>query len=218
MLTREKPKEKHVIPLLAALVFMAVSCGNNGQGNASEEGNAGNLTAGGHAYVDLGLSVKWAALNIGANSPTEGGTYFAWGETAEKDAFFESNCQTFIKDMPDIAGNPNNDPAAAIWGDGWRLPTKEEISDLTDKCEWTWISSNDSVGYEIKGPNGNKIFMPASGRYYGETLFYENQSGHYWSSTPASSEYSFFLFMTRGKVNVGFRNRHYGFTVRAVRD
>lgn len=31
--------------------------------------------------VDLGLSVKWANCNIGANSPEELGDYFAWGET-----------------------------------------------------------------------------------------------------------------------------------------
>jgi len=35
-----------------------------------------------HAYVDLGLSVKWATMNIGANSPEEPGLFFAWGETS----------------------------------------------------------------------------------------------------------------------------------------
>lgn len=36
----------------------------------------------GHDYVDLGLSVKWATCNVGANSPEEAGKYYAWGETA----------------------------------------------------------------------------------------------------------------------------------------
>ena len=31
--------------------------------------------------VDLGLSVKWANCNVGANAPGEYGDYFAWGET-----------------------------------------------------------------------------------------------------------------------------------------
>lgn len=35
----------------------------------------------GHEYVDLGLSVKWATMNVGANKPTDYGDYFAWGET-----------------------------------------------------------------------------------------------------------------------------------------
>ena len=32
--------------------------------------------------VDLGLSVKWANMNLGATKPEEYGDYYAWGETA----------------------------------------------------------------------------------------------------------------------------------------
>ena len=35
----------------------------------------------GYEYVDLGLSVKWATMNVGATSPEEYGDYFAWGAT-----------------------------------------------------------------------------------------------------------------------------------------
>ena len=35
----------------------------------------------GRFAVDLGLSVKWANMNVGATSETEYGDYFAWGET-----------------------------------------------------------------------------------------------------------------------------------------
>ena len=34
-----------------------------------------------YEYVDLGLSVKWATMNVGATKPEEYGDYFAWGET-----------------------------------------------------------------------------------------------------------------------------------------
>ncbi len=34
----------------------------------------------GYEYIDLGLSVKWATMNIGATTPEEYGDYFAWGE------------------------------------------------------------------------------------------------------------------------------------------
>lgn len=37
---------------------------------------------GSHAYVDLGLSVKWATCNVGASKPEEYGNYYAWGETS----------------------------------------------------------------------------------------------------------------------------------------
>ena len=31
-------------------------------------------------YVNLGLSVKWAAMNIGAAKVSDHGFYYAWGE------------------------------------------------------------------------------------------------------------------------------------------
>ena len=34
----------------------------------------------GHEYVDLGLSVKWATCNVGAETPEDYGDYFAWAE------------------------------------------------------------------------------------------------------------------------------------------
>ena len=34
-----------------------------------------------YEYVDLGLSVMWATMNVGASAPEEYGDYFAWGET-----------------------------------------------------------------------------------------------------------------------------------------
>ena len=40
--------------------------------------------SGGCVAVDLGLSVKWAAYNVGATAPEEYGSYFAYGETKEK--------------------------------------------------------------------------------------------------------------------------------------
>ena len=44
---------------------------------------------------------------------------------------------------------------------GSRLPTKEQLDELIDKCKWTWKSSK--KGYIVVGPNGNSIFLPAAG-------------------------------------------------------
>lgn len=41
----------------------------------------------GHEYVDLGLSVKWATCNIGAESPLQLGNYYAWAETEPKNNY-----------------------------------------------------------------------------------------------------------------------------------
>ena len=37
--------------------------------------------------VDLGLSVKWASMNVGAKKATDFGTYYAWGETQPKEFY-----------------------------------------------------------------------------------------------------------------------------------
>lgn len=42
------------------------------------------LTINGHEYVDLGLSVKWATSNVGADNPWDYGDYYAWGEIGQK--------------------------------------------------------------------------------------------------------------------------------------
>ena len=42
-------------------------------------------TIGSHGYVDLGLSVKWATTNLGADKAVDAGNCFAWGETVPKD-------------------------------------------------------------------------------------------------------------------------------------
>ena len=34
--------------------------------------------------VDLGLSVKWAACNVGASKPSDYGFYFAWGRKSKR--------------------------------------------------------------------------------------------------------------------------------------
>lgn len=133
----------------------------------------------GLAYVDLGLSVKWATFNIGATNPYEPGDYFAWGETQTKDTFTK---KTYKYDNPDtIDGyskyvlnskygpvdnkyrlDMTDDAARVNWGSDWRMPTIEEMKELVEECEWEWIVNNEEgyKGYKVTGPNGNSIFMP----------------------------------------------------------
>ncbi len=55
----------------------------------------------GHEYVDLGLSVKWAMCNVGAEKPSDCGDYFAWGEISPKSEYTEENSLTYNKIMGD---------------------------------------------------------------------------------------------------------------------
>lgn len=135
----------------------------------------------GHEYVDLGLSVKWATCNIGAESPKEYGSYFAWGSRLSRSADdYNKPCEkTYKQDIYDISGSSQYDSAKSYWGSSWRMPTKSEIEELINKCTWKWNGN----GYNITGPNGNSIFIPAAGcsSSYPPTL---NNCGYYWTSTP----------------------------------
>ena len=44
-----------------------------------------------YEVVDMGLSVKWAATNVGADSPEELGNLYAWGEVTPKTGYYTSN-------------------------------------------------------------------------------------------------------------------------------
>lgn len=142
--------------------------------------------------VDMGLSVDWATCNIGAVTPWEAGDYFAWGETAPKLSYFESNSATHGKILEDIGGSEIYDAAVINCGLGWRLPTKEEFQELIDNCDWTWAEHNDHTGYFVTSRiNGNTIFFPVTG--WKEDGGHGNPETHgvYWSSSVhEDSDYS----------------------------
>ena len=194
--------------LLSVLALtLVVGCGNTDKKKDSNPSHEG------HEYVDLGLSVKWATCNIGAENPEDYGNYYAWGETSTKSSYLGDNCTTWNKRMEDIKGT-NHDVAFVEWGGNWRMPTKEEFNELLEKCEWERIGNG---CYKVTGPNGNSIYLPAAGYRRGETLYYDVEGGGYWSSTPYS-EYNQDAFrLNLGNLHaVVWSARYVGYPVRPV--
>ena len=180
----------------------------------SEEG-----THNGHEYVDLGLSVKWATCNVGADSPEEYGDYYAWGETRTKNFYIADNCATYNQNINDIKCS-NRDVAHVIWGGNWRMPTHAEFEELTDICTWTWTTQNDKRGYKVTGPNGKSIFLPAVGYFYQDEVLDDGLEGNYWSSIPCTGD-------TQGAYSLYFVDEYQfsewdlrclGYTIRPVLD
>lgn len=58
-----------------------------------------------------------------------------------------------------ISGYHSFGDALTVYGTA--LPSKEQMQELTDQCEWTL--DNQKRGCRITGPNGNSIYLPASG-------------------------------------------------------
>lgn len=142
----------------------------------------------GHAYVDLGLSVKWATCNVGATSPEQYGERYAWGETQAKSSYTGYNSKTYVKNgIWNIVGDLEYDAARAMWGGTWRLPTDKEIRELCQQC----LVSYDPVrgGYVyVSRENGASVFFPEHG---GEPAY--DKASVYWSgiSTDRTNAASF---------------------------
>lgn len=141
-----------------------------------------------HEAVDLGLSVKWATCNIGAEKPSDYGDYYSWGEIMTKSCYAEGSSRTLDIRIGDISGKLKYDAATMKWGKDWRIPTIKEFEELIDKCDWRWTEIDGHNGYEVTGPNGNSIFLPAAGRRYEFSLENVRCSGSYWSSSPIKKD------------------------------
>lgn len=116
----------------------------------------------GYSWVDLGLSVKWATCNVGANSPEEYGNYYAWGENSTKSNYTWSNylsskggtitdwneCGTnkdplkyYVYPYETSIASTSNDVANRLWKGEWRMPTFEEQTELRKNCYWQWTNN-----------------------------------------------------------------------------
>jgi len=171
-------------------------------------------------YVDLGLSVKWATMNLGATSPYEAGDYYAWGETQPKTSYTNATYKYFQFD--ETAGyykytkygfhsnsgivdykyrlDMEDDAARVNWGSEWRMPTAEEMEELFYECEWQWITDTVNlkfIGYKVIGPNGNYIYLPIGQYKNDENGSSGNYSDKYWSS------YTSYLTNTLDPDNIG---------------
>ena len=168
-----------------------------------------------YKYVDIGLSVKWATHNIGANYPYDFGDYYSWGETSTKAKYGIDYSNIKELSSKDISGS-SMDVVHNKWGGTWRMPTKSEFIELKDKCDWEWFDENKIKGYIITGPNGNSIFLPA-GDSKTEISYMDKNSGDYWSSTSNDDNSAFALsFGKEYLTEVRPLRFGYGLTIRPV--
>lgn len=185
-----------------------------------------NKKENGHEYVDLGLSVKWATMNIGASNPETSGYYFAWGATSSQSnytliTYFDYKEQG-MKKYNSKGGKSNlateDDAATANWGGTWRMPTRAETEELLAKCSWKWTTLNGVNGCQVTGPNGKSIFLPAAGYRDGSSSFQVGTLGRYWSSSlDNSNDYgAYFMGFSESGNSSDTHARYCGHPVRAV--
>lgn len=137
-------------------------------------------------YVDLGLSVKWAEKNLGANSIGETGNLYPWGYTTPDalDGFLEYkyfNQYSYQYALPlnDICGNQTYDAVAAATDGSAQLPNKAQAQELLDNCDYEAASVNGVGGiYYTSRINGQRIFMPNATSYWLGTTNDAKNSGN----------------------------------------
>lgn len=141
-------------------------------------------------FIDLGLSVRWASCNLGAEKPEDYGDYKTYDEAMD---WQEST-------------------------DGMRLPTNEEWRELIMKCCWEWTEQNGVKGYKVTALNGNCIFLPAAGYRGYSDLYLAGSLGDYWSSSlnTDNPNNAWNVNFNSDNVNRSGDDRYLGLSVRPV--
>ena len=126
-----------------------------------------------HDAVDLGLSVLWATVDIGASSEKDSGDAFLWGDPdgGRNQNVKESSWSRLFSGGPkinNICGNAQYDTATCLWGKDWRMPTGREFQELAEKCTWE-VEDDDHV--RLTGPNGKSILLDRNVHWTGEKPF-----------------------------------------------
>ena len=179
---------KKIFYLVTLVIFslLFVQCEKEPDGKGVHEG---------HEFVDLGLpsGLKWAAYNVGAESPEQSGDYFAWGEvepksyyfwntykySGDKDSTFTKYCTDTLCGLNGFVDNKlqldiEDDAAHVNWGGNWRMPTADELDDVRYLCTWEWTTRNGVPGLlgtsRVEGYTDRTIFFPAAGSYFGDQL------------------------------------------------
>ena len=194
--------------------------------------------------LGLPSGLKWAKCNLGAPKPSEPGDHYAWGETdpkaeytwatykwmqagqseakyitkytiadGETGGIWYDSSGAFIGDNK-TALVAADDAATAKLGSPWRMPTIDEFQELIDKCTWTWTTQDGVNGYQMDGPNGNAIFLPA-----GYLVIGSYRAGYYWSSSLSTTESdcAYSLDLNSDRYFIARTYRYFGCTVRPVR-
>ena len=157
--------------------------------------------------VDLGLSVKWSSFNVGAEQIYQSGYLYQWGVTKPAYTYDYTDyplANLYYADPEtmsggnlfpyEISGNPTYD-ASVQWGEGWKLPTREQWEELRDNCTFEWVEAIPCPdgeypleGLKVIGPNGNHIYIPY---------------GNYWTGSKYRSNYSMQFYYVRLEVYNG---------------
>ena len=193
----------------------------------------------------------WATMNVGAEKPEDYGYYFWWGDTVgytrvdSKWHASDGSSANFVFDEHSVPTyyigpgalqeegwvtadgvlTPEHDAAHVQWGGEWRMPSKQELSDLIANCDWTWTETNGVSGCVVRGRGdyaSKVIFLPATGYANSNELIGDGSGGIHWASglvtTDAYNAWRLFFSWPEGDQYINSGYRLHGLPIRPVQD
>lgn len=117
-----------------------------------------------------------------------------------------------------------DDAATANWGEGWKMPTKEQFEELKANTSYEWTEVNGVQGAKftstIEGHTDKFLFFPAVGYKSNgkDTSVLSGYHGFYWSASLYTSVGSALeLRLGDNDCILQYMNRYQGLNVRPVR-
>lgn len=203
-------------------------------------------TPNGHDYVEIG-GIKWATMNVGASSVTDTGLYFQWGDTQGYTANQVGNGtgQKAFEWQDYVLGNgsiypggggmakynstdhktilePSDDAVTVAWGNGWRIPTKEDFAALSTATTAAWTADYEGSG--VAGlvltdttDSSKTLFFPACGACNNSSVYNVGNTGYYWSSSLNTGVASYEIMFSSSHTNwQNSTGRQYGHVIRGI--
>lgn len=149
-------------------------------------------------FVDLGLpsGTLWATKNVGAKSPYDKGMYFAWADSEVKEDYTWENYKYFLgfhiaesNKVPRLSKytghirlgivdsisfmEPCDDPASVYNDMSSMTPSYGQFKELFENCKMSREYTKGVNGIQLVGPNGNKLFLIATGYITGTKILKE---------------------------------------------
>lgn len=190
-------------------------------------------------HVDLGLpsGTLWAKCNIGADTETDAGLYFQWGDTrgytadqvgADKIfdwAHYKFGTRDNLTKYNSTDGlttlQPEDDASYANMGEDWRVPTEEQYRELKDHTTSEWVDNYNNTGVSgrlFSAKNGNTLFLPAVGAASSNVVYGISLYGLYWSANCEENAGINFGFSNDNKIYINNNPSSSGYPIRGVKE